>query len=249
MSIYHTKTTEIFSKNPAMYSLCRPHYPLAMIQDLKAKAGSGIVADIGCGTGILTKQLLEAKMRVIGVEPNKAMYNQAQIDLEKYNCQLVNAPAEDTTLEENSIKLITVAQALHWFDFESFRIESERILVRGGLIASIYNNMEKGTRIVDDFLEIHRKLCSNYRGGYNRMEALYDKLFAEGYEIREYPNNQTYNLEHLLGYTSTLSYCPSLLDPNYIEYIKSIYNFFKQYSYNDEVTIPMTTTLAIGSLK
>ena len=81
------------------------------------------------------------------------------------------------------------------------------------------------------------------------MEALYDKLFVEGYEIREYPNNQTYNLEHLLGYTSTLSYCPALLDPNYIEYIKSICNFFKQYSYNDEVTIPMTTTLAIGSLK
>ena len=249
MSNYHIKATEIFSKNPEQYSLCRPQYPLSMIQDLKEKAGSGIVADIGCGTGILTKQLLKADICVIGIEPNPGMYAQAQLDLRQYNCKLINATAEDTKLDEGSVKLITVAQALHWFDLNSFKIESERILQSDGLIASIYNTMEKGEPIVEDFINIHRRLCPNYRGGCNRTEELYDRLYTEGYEIREYPNNQVFSLERLLGYATSLSYSPTLLDANYIEYLKSICDYFNQYSKDAKINIPMQTTMAIGALK
>jgi hypothetical protein len=45
------------------------------------------------------------------------------------------APADRSGLPDHSVALVTVAQALHWFDFDSFYAEVRRVTVRGGVIA------------------------------------------------------------------------------------------------------------------
>lgn len=63
-------------------------------------------------------------------------------------------PAEASGLESESVDLVTVAQALHWFDFGRFFAEVERVLAPGGLFAAWCYGLARVTpecdRIVDD---------------------------------------------------------------------------------------------------
>ena len=87
------------------------------------------MADIGSECGIFSHQLLESGLHVIGVEPNDDMRKMAEQSLKLYSrFQSIKATAENTTLKENSVDLVTVAQAFHWFDKEAFKIECQRIL-------------------------------------------------------------------------------------------------------------------------
>ena len=64
------------SKFAEDYASYRPSYPRELLNNLTtiAQLGPGrVVADVGSGTGILTRQLLESGARVIGIEPNAAM--------------------------------------------------------------------------------------------------------------------------------------------------------------------------------
>lgn len=233
------------------YSLYRPRYPIFLIDYLiSTLSKEDIVADIGCGTGILTKQLLSKDIETIGVEPNIDMYKQAKEYLKSYNSILINSSAENTNLNDNMIDLIVVAQALHWFDIDKFIVEINRILKDNGSLAIIYNNMDKGNPIVDKYLNIHRQLCSNYKGGYNKLESTYDYIYGnDNYIIEKFENNQYFDFEQYMGYTQSLSYSLNDNDSNYEEYVYRLTNLFSEYSSNNHIEIPMTTTLAYGKVK
>jgi ubiquinone/menaquinone biosynthesis C-methylase UbiE len=69
------------------------------------------------------------------------MLEQAKKELQSYpKCKLIQATAEDTTLEDTSIDLITIGQAFHRFNNESFKKEATRILKNNKYIAIFYNN-------------------------------------------------------------------------------------------------------------
>lgn len=77
----------------------------------------GAAADIGCGTGIFAKPLLERDLRMFGVEPNGEMREKAVKALSGFPDFIpVAAPAEATTLPDNSVSAVTMGSALHWFD-------------------------------------------------------------------------------------------------------------------------------------
>ena len=102
-----------------------------------------IVADIGSGTGIFSRQLLESGLHVIGVEPNDDMRKMAEQSLKRYpRFQSIKATAENTTLKKNSVDLVTVAQAFHWFDKEAFKIECQRILKQKANVALVWNSRD-----------------------------------------------------------------------------------------------------------
>ena len=126
------KTTENFTDKADIYAKYRPSYPNEYIEYLLSANElneNQIAADIGSGTGIFSRQLLESGLHVIGVEPNDDMRNMAEQSLKRYpRFQSIKATAEHTTLKENSVDLVTVAQAFHWFDKEAFKIECQRIL-------------------------------------------------------------------------------------------------------------------------
>jgi ubiquinone/menaquinone biosynthesis C-methylase UbiE len=69
------------------------------------------------------------------------MLEQAKKELQSYpKCQLIQATAEDTTLEDTSIDLITIGQAFHRFNNTAFKNEAKRILKKEKYIAIFYNN-------------------------------------------------------------------------------------------------------------
>jgi ubiquinone/menaquinone biosynthesis C-methylase UbiE len=109
-----------FAGKADSYSKYRPSYPERVLSVLKEKTSfdsSKIVADVGSGTGILSRLFLENGNTVYAIEPNEDMRSKAELALARFpNFHSVKGSAEDTTLEERSVDLITVAQALHWFD-------------------------------------------------------------------------------------------------------------------------------------
>src|SRR5689334_8180396 len=77
---------------------------------------------------------------MIGVEPNQEMREAAERLLASYPLfKSVSGTAETTTLESQSVDLITAGQAFHWFDRDKTRQEFLRILKPNGWVVLVWN--------------------------------------------------------------------------------------------------------------
>src|SRR5690606_21299055 len=114
--------TERFADRVENYIRYRPSYPVEVVDELQSWCrlmNGSKIADIGSGTGILTKLFLDRGFRVSGVEPNGPMREAAEKLLGGYpNFKSVNGTAERTTLDSHSVDLVVAGQAFHWFDQE-----------------------------------------------------------------------------------------------------------------------------------
>lgn len=151
-----------------IYSKYRPSYPINFIDYLFTDVGisqSSIIADIGSGTGILTGQLLEKGGRVYGVEPNDDMRAIAETNLSNFfGFTSVNGNADDTTIDDNSVDYITVAQAFHWFDYETKVFSNDLIFDMDGFIGrnlsasySLKSNDEQYNDYINELKKIYEK--------------------------------------------------------------------------------------------
>lgn len=122
-----------FSAQAADYARYRPQYPVALYQWLASTAEPRRLAlDVGSGNGQCALALLAHFERVIATEPSAAQLAAApRAERLEYRCE----PAEAISIEAQSVDLLTVAQALHWFDVERFFAEAERVLRPGGVLA------------------------------------------------------------------------------------------------------------------
>lgn len=109
-----------FDGKGEIYARFRPTYPKAMLDYLYTKGGmraGSVIADVGAGTGILTRLLLERGCTVFAVEPNADMRRKAEETLRSFAaCHFTCGNAEQTLLPDHSVHFVTAAQAFHWFD-------------------------------------------------------------------------------------------------------------------------------------
>src|SRR5262249_48098424 len=124
-------STQRFSDRVADYVKFRPTYPREVVTFLHNTCGlepRAQVADMGAGTGIWAKVLLDEGHPVVAVEPNDAMREAANTWLASYQgFSSVAGTAEATTLNDASVDLVIAAQAFHWFDPVTARREFARI--------------------------------------------------------------------------------------------------------------------------
>src|SRR3982074_3012215 len=127
--------TARFSDRVENYVRYRPGYPPEVLDLLRTECGlrpSHIVAAIASGTGVFTRLLLENGNSVFAVEPNAAMREMGNRQLESLSAgdrlASVAGTAEETTLKSASVDFVTAAQAAHWFDLPRARAEFVRIL-------------------------------------------------------------------------------------------------------------------------
>jgi SAM-dependent methyltransferase len=122
-----------FSTQSAIYRTARPRYAPALFDWLAAQAPSrGLAWDAGCGTGQASLGLAAQFRRVIATDPSAAQIEQAEL---APNVDYRVERAEQSSLEPASADLVTVAQALHWFDLAAFHAEVRRVLRAGGVVA------------------------------------------------------------------------------------------------------------------
>ena len=156
--------TRGFDSAAERYERGRPGYPAAAIDRLLAElglaAGSGAdVADVGAGTGKLTRALLERGLRVIAVEPVDGM--RTQLARAAPGADVRAGRAESLPLEDDSVDGVAVAQAFHWFASAATLAEFARVLRPDGRLGLIWNR-----RDLDQPLQAAiGRLLAPHRGG------------------------------------------------------------------------------------
>lgn len=245
-----------FDGKAAFYAKYRPDYPQALIDYLYQRAGltpQSIIADIGAGTGILTKLLAAKGSTVYAVEPNDEMRQEAAASLAPFRqIQLIRGTAEKTTLEPSSVDFVTVAQAFHWFDKTNFRKECRRILKSGGKIVLIWNIRNTESPLMRENDQANRQFCPTYQGfseGFNPSDTHLSDFFLNGiFEHKSFPNNINMDEQEFIGRNLSSSYAPRQGTPEYIPYIDLLKTLFEKYEKNGTVLIPITTHSYIGKV-
>lgn len=128
-----TTPPDHFSAVAKDYANFRPDYPPALFDWLKAQCPSGnTVWDVGCGSGQASVALTDRFATVYATDISAEQIANAPI---RPGIHYAVAPAEQSGLADASVDLVTVAQALHWFDLPRFHAEVKRVLKPGGLLA------------------------------------------------------------------------------------------------------------------
>ena len=123
-----------FSGHAGIYREARPTYPDALFDWLAAQAPARALAwDAGCGNGQASVALAARWARVHATDPSATQIASAEA---RPNIDYRVEPAEQCSLADASADLVTVAQALHWFDLARFHAEVRRVLKPAGVFAA-----------------------------------------------------------------------------------------------------------------
>ena len=207
---------ERFSERVEDYIRYRPGYPFELVTALLEGLGDPRTldaADIGSGTGIFTRLLLERGVSVSGVEPNAGMRRAAEEALQSFTGYTsIAGSAENSGLADASLDLLTAAQAFHWFRNARTRVEFARILKPDGRLALIWNRR----RIAEPFQRDYEALLREFAPEYDKVNhlALGDEEIGAFFEpgkmsLSVFDNRQQLDFESLLGRLRSSSYCPA----------------------------------------
>jgi SAM-dependent methyltransferase len=250
-----TNSLQRFSDRVADYVRYRPSYPGTLLDYLAAHAGLGAglpVADIGSGTGIFTRLLLNAGAKVFAVEPNQAMRGAAESELAgRAGFSSVDGTAEKTNLPPASVSLITCAQAFHWFDPARTRAEFMRILVPAGWCALIWNtSIVKG----DAFAEGYEAIKSGFGTDFHQIRhenihvaERFGAFFGnQDWEKRVFENFQDLDWEGLKGRLLSSSYAPKEGLPGHAPMMAELQSLFNRCQKQGSVRMSYATELFLG---
>lgn len=248
-------STQRFSDRVENYVRHRPDYPAEIISLLTAECGlttDSVVADIGSGTGILTRLFLENGNPVFGVEPNQKMREAGSQFLAGYpRFTSIAGKAEDTTLAVHSVDFVTAAQAAHWFDRERARREFVRILKPGGWTVLVWNERQISST---PFLDAYEKLLLTYGTDYEqvrheRTTSTLSGFFAPSpFRERDFERHQEFDYAGLEGRLLSSSYAPMAGHPKYTAMIEELRRIFDTHQVNGQVQMEYRTRVFYGKL-
>ena len=198
-----------FSDRSGLYARYRPSYPDALFEHLASLCGSRACAwDCATGNGQAALALADHFDRVVASDASEQQIA-AAVPADKVEYRTV--AAESSGLRDDSIDLITVGQAVHWFDRARFFDEARRVLVDGGVIAvwcyELCNVSDACDAIVDelyddivgDFWPPERR---HIEDGYAAIELPGAPLDMPAFDMRV-----EWSAAEMLGYLRTWSAC------------------------------------------
>lgn len=245
--------TQRFTGRVENYIKYRPSYPQELICLLRsdiALSSDHLIADIGSGTGILSKMFLEAGNQVLGIEPNQEMREAAELLLAAWSgFKSIDASAENTTLADQSVDLITAGQAFHWFDPIRAQVEFKRILRPNGSVAFIWNCGKENSDFWTDYESFMLKHGTDYaelKADDTEGEQKIHGFFGGNFIFKQLENYQELDLESFTGRFHSLSHTPTPGHPKYDLAIQALSELFDRYQKNGRLRIEYDTRLFIG---
>ena len=134
-----SKFARSFDRAVEEYERGRPGYAEAALDALGLPADS-VVLDLAAGTGKLTRQLVPRFARVLAVEPLDGM--RAQLERVVPGAEALVGTAESIPLDDDSVDVVFVAEAFHWFGTSAALDEIARVLRPGGTLAVLFNERD-----------------------------------------------------------------------------------------------------------
>jgi SAM-dependent methyltransferase len=185
----------------------RPHYPKHLFVYLASLCNAHDVAwDCATGSGQAAIGLAEKFHEVIATDASEnQILNATPVKGVTYSV----APAEQSDLPANSVDLITVAQALHWFDIAAFTAEADRVLKTQGVLAVWTYGVLTVDNELDSIIEhFYSDIIGKYwpferqmvEGGYADIEMPFNEVPTNPMEMTEH-----WHFATLIGYLNTWS--------------------------------------------
>lgn len=196
-----------FSGKAAAYGRYRPHYPPELFSFLAAQCPVRELAwDCGCGNGQASVALADHFERVYATDASAEQIAKAK---PHPKITYAVAPAEASGLPDQSVDLVTVAQAIHWFDFDAFYEEVRRVSKPDGLLAAIsYGLFEIEPGLDERLHHLHRTTLGPYWPPERRHVDENLTTIPFPFEELEAPRlslKAAWNLDDLVGYIDTWS--------------------------------------------
>ncbi|CAF0789859.1 unnamed protein product [Didymodactylos carnosus] len=229
------------SNHTANYRVFRPGYPQQLYKHIleyyfnttTPDKKIPLALDVACGSGQATVDLSNYCEKVIGIDGSENQLKQAQQkDNIEYQCHY----AEDLSfLQSNSIDLITVATALHWFDIENFFKQVDRVLKPNGGVLSIWSHgldkpaNDKAANVKLDFINNDLNGCWNDRRKIVEEQylSILDSFPYQATRVKhviDYEIEMT--IENYIKFTETMSPCQTYKEKNGEENFKKLLKTF-----------------------
>ena len=226
---------DLFSAQSKEYAGSRPTYPRALFEFIVGLVDEKNLAwDCATGNGQAALVLADYFKQVIASDISARQLENAR---QEKNIKYQIFRAEDTPLKDNSVDLITIAQALHWFDFDRFYSEARRVLSRrkvgktceegGGIIAAWAYGLHTISPEVD---KVTHQLYEDILG--DKYWPPERKYVEERYETIPFPFEQIlapefqielrWNLSELVNYYRSWSSVQKFIEKNKYDPVREV---------------------------
>ncbi|SES27194.1 class I SAM-dependent methyltransferase [Lentzea albida] len=158
-----------FGAEAARYDRTRPPYPEELIGRIVTASPGPRVVEVGCGTGVLSRQLRQAGLDVLGVEHDERMAGFARgtgvaVEVAKF---------EDWDPAGREFDAVVAGQSWHWVDAEEGPRQAARVLRPGGVFVGLWHVFGTPEPIADAYVAAYAKVTPRmpYRVGHSYDEA------------------------------------------------------------------------------
>ncbi|MDX2130410.1 MAG: class I SAM-dependent methyltransferase [Chloroherpetonaceae bacterium] len=190
------------------YAEFRPNYPDAFFNALRQHLPIGDIRalDVGTGTGQVAEKLASFCTSIDAIDISPSQLEHA---IRKPNIRYHLASAEQLPFESASFDLITVGQAVHWFQFDQFYAEVRRVSKPTAVIAIVgYGNIILTEMIMPIISHFYSEVLRDYwdkerrhiDSAYTTIPFPFEEIAFPAFSISSF-----WTLDQLLGYLSTWS--------------------------------------------
>jgi SAM-dependent methyltransferase len=245
-----------FSDRAEDYAKYRPHYSPEVVHALQQACGlrsRHLIADVGCGPGLLAEIFLDNGNRVIGVEPNREMRRAGDDYLATYaSFSMVNGSAEATTLPDGSVDFVVAGQAFHWFRPDETRTEFARILQPQGWAVLVWHDRNvDSTPFLRSYEAFVRRHSTDYEQVTHKYLASYaglERFFAPNkMKLIQQHNQQRLDFDSLRGRLLSSSYIPKSGE-RCEAMLRELPQLFSAHASNECVVLQYDTKIYLGHL-
>jgi SAM-dependent methyltransferase len=241
-----------FSQQASVYAQFRPNYPPALIEYIVGFVkDKELVWDCGTGNGQSAKLLSHYFTQIFATDISQKQLANAH---KEANINYVLEPAEKTSLADSSVDLVTVSQAIHWFNFEKFYAEVNRVGKPGTVIAVwTYSLLQISPQIDAIINEYHFKTLENFwdrerkyvDDGYASIPFPFDEIETKPFSIE-----LDWSLGELEGYLNTWSALQKFIASNSFNPVPELISKIKPYWGNaDKRKIFFPVYVRLGIIK
>ena len=243
-----------FTGLAGIYNRCRPDYPAAALDYVLEHCGLGPgsrLVDVGCGTGISSRQFAARGLRVLGIEPNADMRRQAEAEpQQRTSIEYRAGRAEATGLPDASAEAVLAAQAFHWFDAAAALCEFRRILKPGGWMVILGNERDESDPVTAAYGQIIGGTpdAAAVEGPRRHAAAPLARTTLFGrHEERLFHHEQWVDEDGLLGRAFSASYAPR--EPAAAEqFAGDLRRVFVQFQQGGRLRLCYVTSLDVAQL-
>ena len=240
------------SQQADLYAKYRPTYPPELFGFILSKVKNRQVAwDCGTGNGQTAKELANFFDKVWATDISEKQISQAhQASNIVYSVQR----AEQTLFPENSVDLITVSQALHWFQFDKFYAEVKRVAKPGAWIAAWMYSLLSISPLINKLINV-----DHYK---NTLDTYWDyerKYVDDNYTTIPFPFREIetplfqihfeWTLQELEGYLNTWSALLKFIAVNHFNPVDELIKQIRPYWNQEKMKIVFPVHLRMGQIE